>query len=173
MSVDRPALLSLRPRFAEALLDGTKTVEIRRRPVRLTPGAICLVYASSPTRALTGALAVEMVDVGEPDELWRRHSVGTGLQRCDYDAYLAGRPVACAIVVAAAVAFRTAVSLDELRLRRHAFVAPQSYRFLSVSELAALLNGQAPELDALAAASAGPRPAMAHDSRFSLQLPLP
>jgi predicted transcriptional regulator len=167
MGADRLALLSLRPRFAEALLDGTKTVEVRRRPMRLGPGAICLLYASSPTRALTGALAVEMVDVGEPDELWRRYGAGTALLRCEYDAYLAGRPVACAIVVAAAVAFRTAVSLDELRHRYQTFVAPQSYRFLSSGELLALLNGQAADLHALDGAEC---PDTACGPRFSLQM---
>lgn len=150
MAADRPALLSLRPRFAEALLKGTKTVEIRRRPTRVSPGAICLVYASSPMRALVGAVAVAAVDVAAPDVLWRRHGPGTALQRCEYDAYLAARPVASAMVVAAAVSFRIAVPLAELRRRHHAFVAPQSYRFLAPDEFAALLNGKAADLRTLA-----------------------
>lgn len=161
MGADRLALLSLRPRFAEALLDGTKTAEIRRRSIRLSPGAICLVYASSPTKALVGAFAVGTIDVADPELLWRRHGASTGLERWEYDAYLTGRPVASAILVAAAIAFRNAVPLDELRRRRHAFVAPQSYRFLAVDELMALLNGHAADLRALA--GAGVRPRLCHD----------
>jgi predicted transcriptional regulator len=167
MSADRTVLLSLRPRFAEALLNGTKSVEVRRRPVRLSPGAVCLVYASSPARALTGAVVVETIDVADPDILWRRHGAGTAVQRWEYDTYLAGRPVACAIVVAAAIAFRTPVPLDELRRRRHAFAAPQSYRFLRAGELAALLNGQAADLHALAGATARRGLPTACDRSFS------
>ena len=151
MAGEHPVLLSVRPRFAEALVDGTKTVEMRRRPMRLHAGTLCLLYASSPTRALTGALSVASVDHGTPDELWRRHGPHTALTREEYDSYLYGRSTACALVVAAVIAFHTPVPLDELRRRNDAFAAPQSYRFVDHRELNALLNGQAAELSALTA----------------------
>jgi predicted transcriptional regulator len=149
MAANRPVLLSVRPRFADALLDGTKTVEVRRRPVRLYAGAICLVYASSPTRALTGALAVRGVEHGSPDDLWNRYGDRTALRRDEYDEYLDGRPTASVLLIATAIAFRTPVPLDELRRRSDTFVAPQSYRFMDDRELKALLNDQACELTGL------------------------
>src|SRR4051812_23673857 len=109
MAAERSVLLSVRPRFADALLDGTKTVEVRRRPVRLSAGALCLLYASSPTRALTGALTVVGVDHGTPDELWRRHGPRTALTRDEYDGYLDGRSTACALLVATPIAFNKPV----------------------------------------------------------------
>lgn len=149
MAAERLVLLSVRPRFADALLDGTKTVEVRRRPVQLHAGTLCLLYASSPTRALTGALILAGVDHGSPDELWRRHGPRTGLTRVEYDDYLDGRSTACALVVASPIAFDTAVPLPELRRRNDGFVPPQSYRFVHDGELRAMLNGQATELSAL------------------------
>lgn len=149
MTAERPVLLSVRPRFADALLDGTKTVEVRRRPVRLHAGALCLLYSSSPTRALTGALTVAGVEHGTPDELWRRHGPRTALNRDEYDNYLHGRSTACALVVTAPIVFHTPVPLAELRRRNHTFVPPQSYRFVRDGEIEALLNGQAAELTAL------------------------
>jgi predicted transcriptional regulator len=147
----RPVLLSLRPRFAGALLDGTKTVEIRRRPVRFHVGALCLLYASSPARALTGALLVAGVDCGTPGELWRRHGPRTSLTRKEYDDYLHGRSTACALVVTSPIAFRVPVPLAELRRRLKAFLPPQSYRFVHEGELDVLLNGEAAELIPLTA----------------------
>lgn len=151
MTAEQPVLLSVRPRFADALLDGTKTVEMRRRPMRLHAGTLCLLYASSPTRALTGALSVADVDHGTPDELWRRHGARTALTRDEYDDYLDGRSTASALLVTAVIAFHTPVPLAELRRRSDAFVAPQSYRFVDDGELKTLLNGQAGELTALTA----------------------
>jgi predicted transcriptional regulator len=148
---EQPALLRVRPRFADALLDGTKTVEVRRRPMRLRPGALCLLYSSSPTRALTGALSVACIDHGTPDELWRRHGPRTALTRNEYDDYLDGRPTACALLVAAIVGFDTPVPLADLRRRSDAFVAPQSYRFLHDGELKMLLNGHSAEATGLTA----------------------
>jgi predicted transcriptional regulator len=151
VTAEQPVLLSVRPRFADALLDGTKTVEMRRRPMRLHAGTLCLLYASSPTSALTGALSVADVDHGTPDELWRRHGPRTALTRDEYDDYLDGRSSACALLVTAVIAFHTPVPLAELRRRSEAFIAPQSYRFVDNGELKTLLNGQAAELTALTA----------------------
>lgn len=150
MATDHAVLLSVRPRFAEALLDGTKTVEVRRRPVRLRAGAVCLLYASSPTSALSGALTLAGVDHGAPADLWRRHGSRTALTRDEYDDYLDGRPTACALVVAAPIVFHTPVPLAELRRRNDAFVPPQSYRYVNDGEFRALLNGEAADLEARA-----------------------
>lgn len=146
----RVALLSVRPRFAAALLDGSKTVEVRRRRARIADGAICLVYASSPVSALVGAVRIRTTDTDRPDSLWSRWGNRTALKRAEYDTYLAGSTRPCAIVVSAAVAFPQAISLSELRRRRHAFVTPQSYRFLDPDELGAVLNGEAVQLEHLA-----------------------
>ncbi len=143
----RVALVSVRPRFAAALLDGSKSVEVRRRRAHLADGALCLLYASSPERALVGAIRVAHTDTDGPDALWRRWGVRTTLDRAEFDAYLAGCAQACAIVVASAVAFTEPIGLHDLRRRHHAFVPPQSYRFLATGEYASLLNGEAEQLE--------------------------
>jgi hypothetical protein len=48
----RTLLLSLRPQFADAILSGTKTVELRRRPINAQSGTPILLYASRPTMAI-------------------------------------------------------------------------------------------------------------------------
>ena len=95
------------------------------------------------------ARSVASVDYGSPDALWRRHGARTALARDEYDDYLDGRSTACALLIAAVVAFRAPVPLAELRRRSDAFVAPQSYRFVDQREIGTLLNGQAAELTAL------------------------
>jgi predicted transcriptional regulator len=152
MQRDQVTLLSVRPRFADALLDGTKTVEIRRRRARIADGSLCLLYASSPVCALVGAIRVRRTDADTPDALWSRWGEQAGLSRLEYDSYLCGSTLPCAIVVAAAVALHYPISLDELRRRQDDFVTPQSYRFLRARELAALTNGQARQLDQIVVA---------------------
>jgi predicted transcriptional regulator len=53
----RTLLLSLRPRFADAILAGAKTVELRRRPINARPGTAILLYASRPMMAIVGTAA--------------------------------------------------------------------------------------------------------------------
>lgn len=150
---ERVALLSVRPRFALALLDGSKTVEIRRRRAHIVDGAVCLLYASSPVSAIVGAITVQSTDTGEAHILWQRWGDRTGLSRYEYDSYLDGRSHACAIVLAAAVSFPRPIALAELRQRHRPFVTPQSYRFLAEGELSRLLNGEAAHLRRLRRAS--------------------
>jgi predicted transcriptional regulator len=144
--LDRTALLTVRPRFATALIDGTKTVEIRRRRAHLRRGEVCLLYASSPTRAIVGAIRVAGVDTAPPYALWLRWGHRTGLSRPEFDGYLDGRAEGCAILVDAILALEQAIPLSELRRRRPSFSVPQSYRFLPVQELACILNGESEQL---------------------------
>lgn len=150
MAPERTALLSVQPRFADALLDGRKTVEIRRRRAHLAQGSLCLLYASSPICALVGAIRVGSTDSGSPDELWRRWGDRTGLGRDEYNFYLRGSCLPCAIIVDGAERFIGPVALTDLRRRQTAFVTPQSYRFLDDDELSALVSGHAEQLAELA-----------------------
>jgi predicted transcriptional regulator len=142
-------LLSVRPRFADALLNGSKTIEIRRRTVGIRPGATCLIYASSPQRALVGAARLGAIHVAEPAEIWRRWGDETALSRDEFDEYLSGRDLASALEVAAVAAFERPLALHELRERHAAFLAPQSYRYLDAAESGQLLNGEAVHLSLL------------------------
>lgn len=145
----RTALLSVRPRFAEALLDGSKTVEIRRRHAHLADDSIALLYASGPVCALVGAIRVRTTESGTSDELWARWGDRTSLVREEFDAYVDGSERPCAIIVDAYKRFPTPVPLADLRRRQDAFVTPQSYRFLPDAELSALVNGHASQLATL------------------------
>lgn len=153
ISTDNPAtllvLLSVHPRFAEGLLSGSKTVEVRRRHAKLPSGAVALLYATTPRRELVGAVRIAGTDTDQPDLLWERWGPRTGLLRAEFDEYLADRDVACAIMVDRAVRFRSPIPLPELRKRQPGFVTPQSYRFVDKSECAAILNGNGSQLSRL------------------------
>ncbi len=144
-------LMSVRPRFAAALLDGSKTVEIRRRRVRIAAGTICLLYATSPEKSLVGAVTVAATSTCDPAALWQEWGARTELRREEFDDYLAGCTEASAILIASAGAFTEPIPLAELRRRHTSFLAPQSYRFLAREECGSLLNGQAKELSACTA----------------------
>jgi predicted transcriptional regulator len=135
-------LLSVRPRFAARLIDGTKTVEIRRRPTRLAIGDVALVYSSSPTRAIVGAVRISGVATRAPSTVWRRFGPRTALSKAEFDAYVAGSATATAIEVDGFRALLSPVDLSALRTRSAGFVVPQSYRFVQPMEARRLLNGE-------------------------------
>ena len=135
-------LVSLRPRFAGLILQGSKTTELRRGRSRIEPGTIALVYASTPLRAVVGAARIEQVHTYAPSTVWRRWGPTTGLQRREYLEYVDGCHQVTALLLGDRCTFPEPVDLNELRRRSGSFVAPQSYRFLGGEELGTMLNGE-------------------------------
>ena len=88
----RDIVASIHPRHAQAILDGTKTVELRRKVWRM--GAEIdrmFLYETAPTSALVGHVRVGVCRTMPPDELWGHLGARTGVTREEFDAYFDGR----------------------------------------------------------------------------------
>jgi predicted transcriptional regulator len=140
MDPDRRALfISLRPRFAELLLAGRKTVELRRVQPDIAPGAVALLYASSPVRALLGVAVVDQVQVAKSAEIWRVYGERTGITLEEYEHYFNGAATAVAITLGEVRRLRTPITLAELREGCTWFRPPQSFRYLDAEQTASLV----------------------------------
>ena len=137
MRPQRTLLLSLRPRFADAILNGTKTIEIRRRPINAAPGTQVILYASSPQMAVVGTARLAELTVCAPDEGWRRFHRTFGLTRPEYDAYLDGTPAAHLLHLARVNRLNQPLPLHELR-QQAPFQPPQSFRYVAAADPAGL-----------------------------------
>lgn len=126
-------LLSVRPRFAEAILSGQKTVEVRRRRVGAREGAQVVLYASSPVMAVVGTARVERVETIPLEQAWNTYSGSMGITRAEFDEYLDGSQIACLLVLSEPSALDDPVSLGDLR-RSQTFQPPQSYRYVAPSD---------------------------------------
>jgi predicted transcriptional regulator len=135
---ERALLLSLRPRFAELVLAGAKSVELRRVRPNVPSGAVALIYATSPTCAMVGVAAVMAVDVDNRERIWRQHGEHTGITRREFDEYFEGSLDAVAITLSAVRRLRRPVGLPQLRQGRDWFRPPQSFRYLTPEQTASL-----------------------------------
>lgn len=128
--------LSIRPRFVEAILDGTKTVELRRVRPLTGEGACAVLYASSPTRQAVGAARVARVDSGSIDDMWALAGAVAGVTRAEYDEYFGGASQASVLWLEDVRRLPQAVPLEQLRSA--GIEPPQSYRYLSPAQFAAI-----------------------------------
>lgn len=137
---DRHALLvSIKPQYAELILDGTKTVELRRVRPHVQTGATVLIYASSPAMEMVGTATVAAVDVRDAEAIWAEHGSAAGIDRAAYDEYFAGSDQAVAITLTNVRPLRRRVPLTELRQRITGFNPPQSFRYLGVADAAVVV----------------------------------
>lgn len=125
-------LISLRPRFAEAILEGQKDVELRRQPTGAQAGDMVLIYSSSPVKAAVGWARVHDLLASPVDRLWATHGPRTGVTQEEYYAYFDGLATAHGLILGEAKRIDPAMSLAELR-DRYGVHPPQSWRYLPAS----------------------------------------
>jgi predicted transcriptional regulator len=121
----RVALLSLHPRFARAILEGSKTVELRRARFSADVSHV-VVYATRPVQRVVGWFEVSKVERDRPARLWRRHGPATGISTREFREYFDGAVEGTAISVGHVVALDEPLQLGALG---HP-VPPQSYRYM-------------------------------------------
>jgi predicted transcriptional regulator len=136
MSTDQLVLfVSIKPRFAEKILAGEKSVELRRvRPSVAAPGTLVVFYASSPTCEVVGTGLIEAIDIDTPTAIWERHRGELGLPRSEYRSYFAGVRQAVGILLEDVRPVTRRVPLAALRQRLEGFEPPQSFRYIDARQ---------------------------------------
>ena len=118
-------LLSIRSRFANLILSGVKTVELRRR-FHPKGGRLALVYSTLPTGAVVGTVRITEVQTLPVEEIWRIHGSNAAVSRAEFLSYYSDKELGCALLLSDPCRYRRPVTLAELR-SKHGIDAPQSY----------------------------------------------
>lgn len=138
--LDRALLLSVRPHYAEKIVTGAKSAEIRRQRPGVHPGMPVVIYATLPTGAVIGTARVVGISSGPPSDLWVLHHDQVGLSREDYDSYLKGTSIAYILTLTAPRRLNAPLPLSHLRAAA-AFQPPRSFQYLTRNKLHELVDG--------------------------------
>ena len=126
----RHALISIKPKYVESILSGSKTVEFRRRKVNFLPGQWLLVYTTKPRACLEMVAKVKAVTAGDPEYVWRHFGDRSGISPDEFYRYIAGSEQAVAIELVSVTALNPGISLESLRALAEGFHPPQFFRWL-------------------------------------------
>ena len=140
-SAGRTILVSVRPRYACAILNGLKHVELRR----VAPAGDLhnvVLYATAPEQSVVGWFEVDGLEIAPPGDLWRRYGSVSSLSREEFDCYFAGRRLGVAIRVGTIEKLPFPVPLSALG----DIVPPQGFAYLGDDSIALLrqLQGGGP-----------------------------
>ena len=130
----RILFLSLKPKFADAILDGRKTAEIRRLKPDISPGSIVYVYCTTPIKAILGMFRVDTLISESVSALWRVVGKNSVVTRKEFFEYLHGSILGHAILITEISALSRPLPLEELRSLWPGFHPPQSYFYLDGSD---------------------------------------
>lgn len=121
----RIALLSIHPKYASAILAGTKQVEFRKR----FPPTIeyVVIYATHPVSRIVGHFSISHFTTGTPHALWNQYADVGGIDRTAYFNYYRGHAKAVGIHVKTVTILQIPQPLRTLVPNG---VPPQSFTYL-------------------------------------------
>jgi predicted transcriptional regulator/DNA-binding XRE family transcriptional regulator len=131
VSSTRDLVLSIHPQYTNKIMEGTKTVELRRRfPLTAAPGTVVYIYSTSPIRALVARAEIADVNKLPISQIWRKFSKPAVIKREDFDSYFNGLAEGFALHFANVQPLPRPLALSELR-DRFGFQPPQSFHYAS------------------------------------------
>lgn len=121
-------LLSIKPEFAEKILDGSKKFEFRKGIFKNSKITTVVIYATMPVGKVVGQFQIAEVLTGDPESLWTKTKRYAGISKTFYDSYYEGRDKAVAIKIGNVERFLAPQPISSLGA---GIKPPQSYLYLS------------------------------------------
>ena len=126
--LDNQLVLSIQPRWAEKVLSGQKTVELRRKFSTRWIGHRMSLYASRPLGGLVGEATIADVVTDTCSTIWERFGGATGSIRSEFDEYTSGVSKVSAILLTDVMRYPNVIPLGRMReLVRTPIRPPQSH----------------------------------------------
>lgn len=119
-------LLSIKPEYAEKILNGEKKYEFRRSIFKNTNVKKIVIYASSPIQKVIGEFEIDCITSLETEDLWNKTKRHSGIDKEFYDNYFNGKETAHAIKVKKTKRYRKQLGLDYFNIN----YAPQSFAYI-------------------------------------------
>lgn len=145
-------LVSMRPKYAQKILTGSKVVEIRKKFSAKWVGRRAVLYASNPEKALVGEATIRSVSHGSPSQIWNQFGSSIGCSFEEFSLYVGNATKINAIELDEVYPYKEPIPLTQIsHLLQKELRPPQSYRDLRLTDrgsnwstaisLASLLHG--------------------------------
>lgn len=119
-------LLSIKPEYAEKILNGKKKYELRKRIFDHTSISKVIIYASSPICKVVGEFEIDHVLSLSLGQLWEKTMRYSEVDKEFYDKYFLGKDIGHAIRVKKVKRYTKHLNLNDYDIRH----APQSYVYI-------------------------------------------
>lgn len=125
-------LLSVKPRFANLIVEGSKRIELRRVIPARQVGTI-VIYASSPRQQIVALADVTRTIEATPAKLWALSKVhGGGLSQIELLTYFEFKTSGFAFMLENVRVFKKPIQPSKIF---KTFLPPQSFKYLSAEEI--------------------------------------
>ena len=121
-------LLSIKPKYVKAILNGTKKYEFRKSAFRCKEDIeLVYMYATSPVKKIVGAFTIENIVEDYPKNLWAKFKQFSGIEEEEFFRYFGGNKKGFAIGIGDVEVFDDPI---DPKSYNPGFVPPQSFRYI-------------------------------------------
>ncbi len=120
-------LLSVRPRYADAIMRGEKRFEFRRSLFKHRDVERVFIYATSPVKRIIGSFSIKAILHERPQDLWKVTKASAGICKEDFFEYFKRVEKGYAIEIDGVVPFKTPLDPSDVIPD---FTAPRSFRYV-------------------------------------------
>jgi type I restriction enzyme, S subunit len=125
-------LMSIKPKFVQAIFDGKKKFEFRRVIFSRRDIEQIIIYSSSPKQKIVGFIRVESILGGSPSSLWDTCKEQAGIDENQFFKYFEGKKYGYAIKIGDIRQFSQEINPRDLDQN---FRPPQSFCYLKSDNL--------------------------------------
>ena len=134
-SLNNSLLMSVRTRFAQKIMAGEKTVEVRRKFSKNWIGCRVVVYGSGKNGALVGEATIKSVVQDHPKNIWLQFGQRIACSVTEYDQYSSSADQVYAIELGDVLPYRFPIMLQQIsQILHQPLRPPQSYFRLDSDE---------------------------------------
>jgi predicted transcriptional regulator len=135
-------IISIKPRYANGIFDGSKTVELRTRRPNIAPGTRIWIYVTTPVAEICGYADLLRISTGTPAEIWSKLGQKTAISREEFDDYFENRDLAHALELTDVMKMKNHLPLERIRELVSDFHPPQFFCRLNGAGIAMRLENR-------------------------------
>lgn len=125
------AILSVKPQYANLLVDGFKCIELRKKfSCQISEGDILYIYASTSVQKIIGHVTVKRVDRLPIAELWKKSAIEAMVPWGDFKKYYEGHEFGVAIEVSKPTRYEKTIEISSFGIQR----PPQSWQYIKQNQ---------------------------------------
>lgn len=134
-------LISIRPEYVDQILEGYKTVELRRRfTEEVDQNTRLFIYSSNPVGAIVGSAKIDKVTRLSVKQIWKKFRKEACIERAAFDNYFYGIQFGFVLSLGKVTPLAETVDREDI-LDRWGIRPPQSYMYLSTEIASAISTG--------------------------------
>jgi predicted transcriptional regulator len=120
-------LLSIKPRFAEAIMDGRKKYEFRKNKFSKSNINYIYIYSTYPIKKIIGGFKFINIIEGSPSALWDQLKDHAGISEDEFFDYFRNKEIGFALEIKEVVRFKNPLDPNVIFPN---FVPPQSFCYM-------------------------------------------